>query len=650
MLFDTIFTALRMIVCVTVVGVFALHLGARRAERGGLSHTVWIVVIAQCIAIALWLAGQLSILAFSLIFVLAVLHPRVSRGCEWLVAMGQYVWSVFADLFFVAGTQVDAGPAGKLPGNNDQSVTNRAEFVGFVRTAAAHGKARWSTARAAMIGSSSRDGGADHGVTWRSLVPIWLAAAVVAVAVVAVRASSAYPVTSEDARRLLQHEGVAPAVGSWLGEIVFVAWAQEMTGALPIVGAVAICAPIVFIAAWSGSVAIRHFSASVPVAAGALALAAVPAIWLLRGNEASLDVLVGPLLPLAIVILRDLVAITWAPTLLAIALSMLHPLAGPLAFCTSVVYIVIRLRSSSPRNVDRLVYGPILLVLCTAVVHSLYGANTGVCPFSQPFDDLATTSIATEVATLALAVCGWLICVHPSHITSHRKAARHTLAVVTLAATALAGGVSRDLLVVPAHWPMTLLCLGAALCIGDIAARYLGRRSAALLASAVAVALALTTPNSEREGGVRADVCALVADLDRLHLSWGYTVVAHEALRPSVAGAAHFIGGARLRDTAPVSAYSDRAGWTGDLAKAEYIYVVLGATEHANVDDMDIRVWLRQVQDAAIPVEKVLVSSRWSLEVYRMRRSVITDKDNESRERILSSLRHDDDEYLVDKG
>lgn len=601
-----------MILWVLLLGGVAPQVLFRHRTRDGPTQVARMAVLGTLSATVLWLCDQLNLGTFG-----------VSLGAYWvgselraggaLHSVVQVLWARFADSFHdpdavlldVAGTKTakakpaDVAPekaetlsfAARLQSRMQLASSSVHRSVALVQT-----QGRKWTVPAAKAGARSR--------RWfrrgRGIMAAHVVALCVAVAAVVVRAQRQFPMTEAETERLMQVAGWSTQSATWLPDLLFSKLASALTfGALP-VGAVALGAPLIFMASWSGAALFRRLAPGAPPVLGALSCATVPAFAIAHGATASLGLVVVSLAPWLYLCVGDIARRRGRPVWVVAAFSVLHPLAAPMALIMFVVALVAERSERTPKNPLR--FFPLLVA--GSVIFAAFLSAAGWSGWTGWLSHIqASPAPPPRWLVIISSVCGgWLILAGLRCRALTVTLPGRSLGVSIIAVVLFSGGFDGAPKVgFPPHMLMVFAGLAVAVSAADLHHLAKGtkfRKLASIVVPVLVVAMAAAmggvTSGVADVVGLRSGVIELSTRLREEHLPWNFSVVGSSGVLPAFVDSAWVVGSDAVREVFPAESYYFDPDRPEQIMGTRNTYLLVDRAPSPANDSL--RTWIAELQ------------------------------------------------------
>ncbi|MEM9072738.1 MAG: hypothetical protein AAGE52_29805 [Myxococcota bacterium] len=607
MTWDVVSTALRMLLWVVLLGGVAPNLLFRRSAHDGPARVARTAILSLFATAVLWFCGQLNLGTFlASLFVYAVgAEVRHRRGViQWVV---RFLWSRFADLFYEPRpADVPAGvgilPAAETPDEEEKEASYWRRRVARTKRSITQSRAMIETgiaigrrATATIAGSTkaTRDRVQARLGARRAALFATLLASVTALLAVVLRLLRDEPINGEETNRLMHLAGWGDSQ-EWLPDVVFSELGAALTMSPRATATIALGAPLIFLAGWSGAHAIRRIAPATPPWLGALATSVIPAVAIVQGQTASLGLLAVALAPWLCTCAGDASRRSRRPVALLTIFAILHPLGLACGWILLAAALVSERAERTPR--ERLRVVALLLLPLLALVAVALGMG-GI----QAWSSLALSETPPRwLVIVTVASAGWLLLGGPRRRSDPVVWAGRALGAGQLALTFAAGGFDGEPKVATLPYGlevMTTVSLTAA--AADL--WKLNRRArigaVAFLAPAVVVACVLATAPqtaTEERRGLSRPLLELAATMRQEHLPWNFSVVASRRALPAFVDSAWVVDASHVADAFPPQRYYFDPAQPEQIIGTRYTYVVLDGSDPDA--DAQAREWVDQLQ------------------------------------------------------
>lgn len=609
---EVVSTAIRMILWVLLLGGVAPRVLFRHRTRDGPTQVARMTVLGTLSATVLWLCGQLNMGTFGVSLAAYWVGSELRAGGA-LRSVVQLVWARFADSFYdpdavlldVAGTKTaKAKPKDDVPEALEKlSFTARVQSRLHVASSSAHRSVaivraqqeKWS-GTVATAGARSR--------RWlrrgRGIMAAHVVALCVAIAAVIIRAQRQFPVTEAETERLMQVAGWSTSSATWLPDLLFSKLASALTfGALP-VGAIALGAPLIFMASWSGAALFRRLAPGAPPILGALSCATVPAFAIAHGVTASLGLVVVSLAPWLYLCVGDVARRRGRPVWVIAAFSVLHPLAAPLALVMFIVSVVAERSERTPKSPVRFFH----MVFAGAAILAAFLSAGGWTGWTGWLTHLEAPA-APPPRWLVVISCvsgAWLILAGLRSRAFTVTLPGRSLGLSIMAVVLLAGGFDGvPKLGFPPYTLMVFAGLAVAVSAADLhhlAKQTKFRKLASVVVPALVVAMAAgmggITSGVPDVVGLQSGVIELSSRLRQDHLPWNFSIVGSTHVLPAFVDSAWVVGSDAVREVFPAETYHFDPERPDQIIGTRSTYLVVDLAPSPANDSL--RTWIAELQ------------------------------------------------------
>ena len=588
-----------MILWVVLLGGVAPNVLFRRAAHDGPARVARTAILSLLASAVLWFCGQLNLGTFLASLVIYGLGAELRHRrnlVQWIV---RQLWSRFADLFYEPRPADVLAGVGILPKTEELEETEPswwARVKDGLNTYASESRelVRGGVHSGGRIGSKvAVTTGAWRGRVLRRLRarrPMTFAvllASACGVAAVLVRLGRGEPINSEETTRLMHLAGWG-ASHEWLPDLVVAEIGTTLTMSPRIVTTVALGAPLVFFAGWSGAHVIRRLAPGTPPWLGALATSALPALAIANGHTASLGLVSVALAPWLCTCVGDASRRSRRPLLLLTLFAVLHPI-GVLCGWALIAGAVITERAERTPT-ERLGLVAIVLVPASVVCALVFGMG-GIDAWTlQPGAVPPRWLVVVAVASGAWLLLGGL----------RRRAISVTWVGRTLGAAQLAlvfasGGFDDAPKLATLPFALEVLtAVSVTACAGDLRRiqRHNWMRSVFALPAVLVGALVVWPPTlAVPDGpGLRRSLLELAINVRQEHLPWNFSIVASRRVLPAFVDGAWVVDGAAVEETFPAAEYYFDPEHPEQIIGTQHTYVVLDGSD-PEADDV-IRAWV----------------------------------------------------------
>jgi len=594
---EVAWAAIRMIAWVVILGGLAPRLLFRDGESDGPTRVARMATLAAFCAIVLWLCRQLSSGTF--------LGSLAVYGVGNLLRSKQYVVAHFARVFnlLMVGLVHDRGEIlrdvagdGARENRSDSGSKRvpRRKQIGTLTL-------KWGVAISATAKRLNLASAAPGLPVGRKRLGGWLRqnreallvhamAFCTAIGSVISRSTLEYPLSTSESERLLILAGWKDAGHAWLPDLVASGLATVLSMASTPVGTLALGAPIIFIAAWSGARVMPRLAPGASPVWGALACVAVPTSAVVEGGTVSLGLLTAALAPWLCVSVKSLYQGAKRPLWLVAVLCLLDPFAAPLSVALLLVARISE-RTEGHAGSTRRILVPTVVACCTLGV--LVALSMGFAQWTERVQAPGTAP-PQWVATLAAVCAAWLILGGLRRREASEVISGRTLGLLLAGSVFISGGLDGiPRFALSPHLLLVLTSLALLISVADLSQ---GQRDISLRywvgASPIAtvVIMAMVSPRIGTTGFVRGSAIELSAELRRKHLAWNFSVVSSMNVVPAFVDLAWVVPGLEVQAVFPAEHYFFDPKKPQQIIGTRYTYLIVDKDEPHSSRAM--RVWI----------------------------------------------------------